>query len=122
MKPKDVCVGRSRRAQSAILASVAILAFVLPAAARAATPEDPWEPANRTFYFVFKVIDGALGKAASYVKLVPTPIRVVIRNVIANLTEPGVAVNDLIQGHPGTTARTAVRFVVNTTIGIGGAP
>ena len=58
--------------------------------------------------------------AAASSKYIPSPIRTAIRNIIANLTEPGVAANDLLQGHPEISARTVGRFAANTTVGLGG--
>jgi phospholipid-binding lipoprotein MlaA len=104
----------------AALTSAAILSILAPQVAHAAT-DDPWEPANRTFYMVHRVLDDAVfSKVAAAFRLIPAPIRAAVRNVIANLTEPGVAANDLLQGHPDVTARTAVRFAINTTVGLGG--
>ena len=104
----------------AAMASVAVLALVLPPIAHAAT-DDPWEPANRTFYMVHRVLDDAIfSKLASLFRVIPAPIRKAVRNVIANLSEPGVAANDLLQGHPEVTLRTLGRFGVNTTVGVGG--
>lgn len=100
--------------------STAMLGLLLPAAARAAS-EDPWEPANRTFYMVHRFLDDTVfAKAAPIFKYIPSPIRAAIRNIIANLTEPGVAANDLLQGHPDVSARTVGRFAANTTVGLGG--
>jgi phospholipid-binding lipoprotein MlaA len=97
-----------------------MLCLILPQAAHAAT-DDPWEPANRTFYMVHRVLDDAVfSKIAAAFRLIPAPIRTAVRNVISNLTEPGVAANDLLQGHPDVTARTAARFAINTTVGLGG--
>jgi phospholipid-binding lipoprotein MlaA len=110
---------RSGGARKAVLASTAILALILPQVARAS--DDPWEPANRTFYMVHRVLDdNVFSKIAAIFKAIPAPIRTVVRNVIANLGEPGVAANDLLQGHPEVTARTLGRFATNTTVGIGG--
>jgi phospholipid-binding lipoprotein MlaA len=106
--------------RGAALASAAIVSFIAPQVAHAAT-DDPWEPANRTFYMVHRVLDDAVfSKVAAAFRLIPAPIRIAVRNVIANLTEPGVAANDLLQGHPDVTARTAARFAINTTVGLGG--
>jgi len=107
-------------ARRAALASTAILSLALPQAARAAT-DDPWEPANRTFYMVHQVLDGFFfGKIVPIFRCIPAPIRTAVRNVIANLTEPGVAANDLLQGHPDVMARTVGRLAINTTVGLGG--
>jgi phospholipid-binding lipoprotein MlaA len=43
-----------------------------------------------------------------------------LRNLINNLKEPSIAFNDLLQAHPGRAVKTAGRFVINSTAGIGG--
>lgn len=108
------------RARAMLLAHAAVLAIALPAVAHAAA-EDPWEPANRTFYMVHQVIDQAVfSKVAAAFRMIPEPIRKAVRNIISNLSEPGVAANDMLQGHPALTARTLARLTVNTTMGVGG--
>lgn len=106
--------------RTAVLASTAILSMA-PLQAAHAAPDDPWEPANRTFYMVHQVLDGFFfGKVVPIFRSIPAPFRTAVRNVIANLTEPGVAANDLLQGHPEVMARTVGRMAINTTVGLGG--
>ena len=114
-------LGRSRHvARNRALVVGALVALVLPQAASAAT-DDPWEPANSTFYMVHRVLDDAVfSRLAAAFRIIPAPIRKAVRNVIANLGEPGVAANDLLQGHPVVTLRTLGRFGVNTSVGLGG--
>src|SRR5262249_27424096 len=50
----------------------------------------------------------------------PGPLRKGIRNFGRNLSEPVVFVNDILQFRGGQAARTLARFVVNSTVGIGG--
>jgi phospholipid-binding lipoprotein MlaA len=110
---------RARGARPAAVAA-ALLALAAPAAALAA-PEDPWEPANRTFYMIHRVLDDNVFRhIADAFRLIPAPVRTAVRNIIANLGEPGVAANDALQGHPDTAIKTGVRMVANTTVGIGG--
>ena len=52
--------------------------------------------------------------------LLPRPVRTGLHNVLSNLDEPDIALNDLMQGHPGHAASAAFRFVTNTTIGVAG--
>src|SRR4051812_33533876 len=102
-----------------LLAGAAALMLMLPAGAHAAAPGDPWEAMNRAAYALHQALDKAIfSKAAAIIKAIPAPIRTAIRNVIDNLREPGIAANDLLQGHPTTAARTIGRFVGNTTFGI----
>ena len=107
----------------------------LPAAARAleaATPVtvrarrhakgDPLERVNRRFYRSQERFDRALFRPAAmgYRQAVPAPVRSGLRNVFSNLREPVVFLNYLLQLKPGKAAETAVRFAINSTIGLGG--
>src|SRR3974390_2845344 len=104
---------------------VLVTAFALAAVAgpsRAQVePFDPWEPANRGFYAIHQVIDRfILAPVSRAYGHLPRPVRKAVRNFGRNLSEPGIAVNDVLQGHPGKSAGTLGRFVVNSTIGVGG--
>ena len=115
---------RSRRTPSkpTAYALIALLAISTPISAYAATPDDPWEPANRSFYFVHNFLDHLFfgPVARGYKAVLPYPIRKGLRNLINNLKEPGIAFNDLLQAHPTRAGRTAARFIVNSSVGIGG--
>jgi phospholipid-binding lipoprotein MlaA len=103
-------------------ALVAAMLIVAPARSWAASPDDPWEPFNRSMYTVHRVLDAWIfGPAArAYKTVLPQPVRKGLRNVINNLKEPAIAFNDLIQAHPTRASHTAARFIVNSTAGIGG--
>ncbi len=113
--------GRSPNTPTAI-ALVALLTVAQPMGAYAATPDDPFEPFNRGMYAAHRVMDGLIfGPAArAYKAILPAKVRKGLRNVINNLKEPAIAANDLLQAHPTQTAKTVVRFAINSTIGIGG--
>jgi len=101
---------------------VAMLLVAQPAGALAATPDDPFESANRGLYAVHRFLDGIIfGPAArAYKHILPAPLRKGFRNMITNLKEPAIAANDLLQAHPTRTGKTVARFVVNSTIGLAG--
>jgi phospholipid-binding lipoprotein MlaA len=103
-------------------ALVAVLAFAAPSAGYAASPDDPWEPANRGFYVAYQTMDHwFIGPVArGYKTVLPVQVRKGLRNLINNLKEPGIALNDLLQAHPTRSGRTVARFVVNSTVGVGG--
>ena len=105
-----------------VYALVAVLSLSAPAAALAGAPGDPWEPANRSFYFVHTFLDHLFfgPVARGYKAVVPFPLRKGLRNLINNLREPGIAFNDLLQAHPVRASQTAARFIINTSVGIGG--
>jgi phospholipid-binding lipoprotein MlaA len=104
------------------MALTALVLVALPAAARAATPGDPFEPVNRAAYSLHEFLDHLFfGPVAhAYKAVLPGPIRKALRNAISNLKEPGVAVNDMLQGHPSQAARAVIRFTANSIGGVGG--
>jgi phospholipid-binding lipoprotein MlaA len=83
---------------------------------------DPLEPLNRGAYFVHDGIDTLVLRPAAemYRIFLPPEVRTAIRNVLANLRTPVILVNDLLQGETYRAATTTGRFLVNTTVGIGG--
>ena len=87
-----------------------------------ARKQDPLRAINaETFAVVNKVDDLVIGPVAKgYRHIVPEPARDGIHNALSNLTEPVVFVNDLLQLHPVRAGKTLVRFLINSTIGLGG--
>jgi len=83
---------------------------------------DPLEPTNRFFYRVNSGIDAVVFKPAAegYRFLFPKPIRNGIHNLLANLSTPVVLANDMMQSKPRRAGDTFMRFLINSTVGIGG--
>ena len=83
---------------------------------------DPLEPVNRVVDTVNDKLDRAVIKptAQVYQKVVPDQGRQSVTNFFNNLLEVNTIANDLLQGkgHRGLTATG--RFVVNSTLGLGG--
>jgi phospholipid-binding lipoprotein MlaA len=50
----------------------------------------------------------------------PRPLRAGVNNLILNLDEPSTAVNQVVQLKIGRALKTAVRFAINSTLGIAG--
>ena len=71
---------------------------------------------------VFRGLDKSVLRPAAlgYKHIVPKPLRSGIRHFFSNLGEPIVWLNDVLQLRPKRAARTFGRFVINSTIGIGG--
>jgi phospholipid-binding lipoprotein MlaA len=107
-------------------ASISLLALTLLGCATVPpserSPRDPWQRMNRaTFGFdlgFYKHI--VVPTATTYVRVTPDPIRTGIGNFVHNLYYPDVIVNALLQGQMRPFARDLGRFVMNTTVGIGG--
>lgn len=87
------------------------------------TPGDPFERTNRGFFKTQSSIDRRFFQpvAKAYQTVIPKPVRSGLRNIIRNLSEPIVFINDLLQLRPGRALRTLGRFVINSTVGLGGA-
>jgi phospholipid-binding lipoprotein MlaA len=83
---------------------------------------DPAEPFNRTMYDVHQGIDRVVLRpvAVAYRGVVPQPVRTGVRNVLGNLRTPVILINDMLQGEPRRAGDTLGRFVINSTLGIGG--
>ncbi len=85
-------------------------------------PRDPWQRMNRaTWRFDYGFYtDVAEPVVKTYVRVTPHPIQAGISNFFHNLTYPEVIVNDLLQGQVADFGKDTVRFVIDSTFGIGG--
>ncbi len=83
---------------------------------------DPAEPTNRFFYKVNDKLDTYAFRpvAVAYRSTVPGSVRRPIHNVLANLSSPIVFSNDVLQAKPRRAGDTLMRFLINTTAGVGG--
>jgi len=83
---------------------------------------DPLEDANRAVHEFNVALDSlVVGPVAEvYGAVVPEEIRTVVENAARNLGEPNAFVNHVLQGDGDAAGTTLLRFVVNSTIGIGG--
>ena len=86
------------------------------------TISDPLEPFNRAvFHFNDKLYFWLLKPAArGYNYVFPEELRIRVRNFFINLLFPVRFVNSILQGNIGGAAVELSRFVVNSTLGIGG--
>lgn len=83
---------------------------------------DPIEPTNRFFFSVNNKIDTYAFKpvARGYVDITTQPIRNHVGNFITNIGEPARLVNFMLEGKPTLAGTALVRFLVDSTVGIGG--
>ncbi|MCW5729382.1 MAG: VacJ family lipoprotein, partial [Alphaproteobacteria bacterium] len=82
---------------------------------------DPLEPLNRGILAFNDIIDFALLKpAATVLSYAPDFVKESIRNVLSNLRSPVTFANDVMQFTFRDAARTFDRFVINSTLGVGG--
>ena len=118
-----------RLAASLLSASVLMLSAActsLPeepeARASALETNDPLQPFNRAMLDFNRAVDDAVLEpvARVYRRVLPAPARTAIGNALDNLSEPVTLMNDLLQGEFVRARETTVRFVFNSTLGLGG--
>ncbi|MEZ5597462.1 MAG: VacJ family lipoprotein [Pseudomonadales bacterium] len=104
------------------LVCVLLLANVTLPAVQASEIHDPWENVNRKVFKFNDFLDRWMLKpvARGYRKVVPAPVRRSVGNFFRNLDTPMTAVNQFLQGKAGEGVSDLGRFVVNSTLGIGG--
>jgi phospholipid-binding lipoprotein MlaA len=85
-------------------------------------PRDPWERMNRTTFKVNTALDHAIARpvARTYEKITPRPVRTGVSNFMDNLFYPVTMANDLLQLKFKPFAQDIGRFVMNSTVGVGG--
>jgi phospholipid-binding lipoprotein MlaA len=83
---------------------------------------DPLEPMNRRLFAFNQGVDKVIIKpiATGYGNALSLGERDAIRHFLDNLNEPIIAANDILQDRLNDAGITLARFVVNTTVGIGG--
>ena len=116
--------GRAALALGGIAVALGLAAW---APAAAADPDrnrvyDPIEPVNRGIFAFNDWFDRWLLEpvAIGWNALFPHSFHVSLRNVSENARGPVVLVNDLLQGKPIDAAEDLGRFLINTTVGLGG--
>lgn len=84
--------------------------------------QDPFENTNRAVYQFNDVVDRYTLKpvAKGYRAVVPGFARTGVSNFFSNLTTPRSSLNNFLQGKPARGLTEIGRFVVNSTLGIGG--
>lgn len=85
-------------------------------------PEDPWEDTNRNIYAFNDALDRNvfIPVAEAYAFVVPQPVRTCINNIFLNLGEVWSFINSNLQGRHEDAINTFGRFMLNTTMGLGG--
>lgn len=123
-----------RLLRSSVLAVPLVLAGLLAGCAARPDPadadavadyraaNDPLEPTNRVIYEINDGIDVVILRplALLYRNVVPDPVQTGVKNALGNLSSPVVLANDMMQGKPKRAGDTLMRFVINSTLGVGG--
>ena len=82
---------------------------------------DPWERMNRVIYRFNARFDESVFLPVTYgYGRLPAPIRSGVHNFFENLDEVKTIVNYAVQLQPAAGAHSLGRFLINTTLGIGG--
>jgi phospholipid-binding lipoprotein MlaA len=86
------------------------------------SPQDPWEPFNRSVFEFNEGLDAYLLKpvVAGYRFILPEFVRDGIYNFFSNYNDIYTALYNLLQGKPDYAFNDFMRVVVNTTMGLGG--
>ncbi|MEC9345340.1 MAG: VacJ family lipoprotein [Pseudomonadota bacterium] len=89
-----------------------------------AGPEAPWDPLlplNLIFYSFNQAVDLVVVRPVSWlIDQTPDPIQNGFNNAVRNYSEPVTFVNDALQGDFRDAGLSAGRFVLNSTLGLGG--
>ncbi|MEO1138336.1 MAG: VacJ family lipoprotein [Pseudomonadota bacterium] len=93
-----------------------------PAGFPADEPFDPYERQNRKVHEFNRTLDRNLVRPAGkgYSNFLPDDIEDLIGRFAFNLSIPGAVVNNILQGNMKGATEDTYRFLVNSTIGLGG--
>lgn len=84
--------------------------------------KDPFEGVNRAVHEFNQALDDYVARPSAqvYTYLLPNPIEDGIANVFSNLDELTNVANGLLQGKFAQAANDSGRFLINSTLGVGG--
>ena len=87
-----------------------------------AEPYDPWEPFNERMFEFNRRLDRWVLKpvAKAYNFITPEELQIMISNGFDNISFPPRFVNSVLQGKWRGATREIGRFLINSTIGVGG--
>jgi len=120
-----------RLMRSALLDLTVVSALILGGCAASKTEQvatyeeefnDPLENVNRKIFDFNQFVDrnAIVPAAKAYRTALPDPVRDSVRDFLNNLREPLVFANDALQGQFKHAGETMGRFVINSTVGMGG--
>ncbi|MEO0982803.1 MAG: VacJ family lipoprotein [Pseudomonadota bacterium] len=109
-----------------LMAAAAAAAMTTGCATTSQTAEDeiydPYEGFNRGVFAFNNTVDDILivPLAKGYRAVTPEPARDGVSNALSNLNSPVVIINSVLQGDPQNASTSFFRFMINSTVGIGG--
>ena len=83
---------------------------------------DPFESINRVTSGFNAAVRGAIidPLVDGYQAVTPQPVQEAVSNAVSNISEPVTAVSSLLQGDTDNAGTATQRFIINTTVGLGG--
>ena len=83
---------------------------------------DPFEDINRTTLLLNQKLDKAIATpvAMFYGKITPDIVELGIYNAISNIDDINISINNILQGKFKDGFSDALRFTINSSIGLGG--
>lgn len=104
-----------------LAAALVMLGCMTGCATTANNPKDPFEAFNRAMFSVNEGIDVVVKPVAEgYDKVAPMPVKAGIGNFFGNLSDIWTAFNNFLQFKGEDGISDVMRFLVNSTFGIGG--
>jgi phospholipid-binding lipoprotein MlaA len=110
-----------------LILTVSLLALAAPALGQPAqhvvvTQQDPWQGYNRWMFNTNLNVDKVTLKPAAkaYKAVAPQFFQSGFANAVGNTKEPWTFINAVLQGKADPAFRTLGRFLINTTVGLGG--
>jgi phospholipid-binding lipoprotein MlaA len=96
--------------------------LLLSACVKGPNPNDPYESSNRAVYQFNDSVDKAILKppAKLYKAITPNFVRAGINNAYRNINMLPTVANDILQADWNNTIKDSWRFIINSTMGIGG--
>lgn len=84
--------------------------------------QDPYQGINRAVHRFNLLLDDYIARpsAVVYASIMPSPVEKGIANIFSNLDEITNVANDLLQGKFAQAANDSGRFLINSTLGVGG--
>ncbi|MBM3344836.1 MAG: VacJ family lipoprotein [Betaproteobacteria bacterium] len=109
------------RAKRSLLPTL-LLPLVLLGGCATTHPGDPFEPVNRAVYKFNDGVDTVLFRplAQGYRAVLPQFVRTSVSNFFSNINDVLVCLNNLLQGKPTAAYADLGRFLMNSTLGLGG--
>lgn len=112
----------AKTARSVLVLLLATLLTACASSSKVVDESDPYEGVNRNMYSLNDTLDRSMFKplAKGYVWITPNEVRTGVTNFFDNLSYLNVVLNSLLQGKLQQGSQDAARFLVNSSVGIGG--